>query len=113
MGRPSRRLWLALASAAILALAVVAAASAHIERASYWPKPAGDSSVKPTAGGKVPNARSLYTALQKKPPGTTRIVCTGRVPSVKRSPPTAAAVSTEKTGSREKISAARVAEVYF
>jgi hypothetical protein len=84
MGRPSVRLRLALALAAVVALAVVAAASAHIERASYWPDPAPDTSVSPAAGGKVPAVRSLYTALQKKPPGATHVVCQGKVPSTKR-----------------------------
>ncbi len=40
-------------------------ASAHIERASYWPDP---------AGGKVPKAKSLASALVK-PKGKTRVVC--------------------------------------
>ena len=63
---------------------LVAQASAHIERASYWPDPAPDSSVTPATGGKVPTVRSLYTALQRKPPGATRVVCQGTVPSAKR-----------------------------
>jgi Right handed beta helix region len=50
-------------------------ASAHIERASYWPDPAPDTSVNPPAGGAVPAVRSLYTALDPKPPGDTRVVC--------------------------------------
>lgn len=63
---------------------VVAQASAHIERASYWPDPAPDTSVKPATGGKVPVTRNLFTALQKKLPGATRVVCQGRVPNGKR-----------------------------
>jgi hypothetical protein len=62
-----------LASAASLALA--ASASAHVERPSYWPDPAPDTSVKPAAGGRVPKIRSLASALDKKLPGETRVVC--------------------------------------
>ena len=40
-------------AALVVALAIVVAASAHIERASYWPDPAPDNSVSPPAGGKV------------------------------------------------------------
>jgi Right handed beta helix region len=65
--------------ALVLGLAALGAlpglASAHIERASYWPDPAPDSSVNPPAGGAVPAVRSLYTALDTKPPGDTRVVC--------------------------------------
>jgi len=35
----------------------------HIERASYWPLPGADCSVDPCAGGAVPTARSLDSAL--------------------------------------------------
>jgi hypothetical protein len=38
-------------------------ALAHIERASYWPNPAPDCSVTPCAGGEVPTARSLASAV--------------------------------------------------
>src|SRR5262245_33335505 len=54
---------------------VPAFALAHVERSSYWPDPAPDTSVSPPAGGAVPKARSLASALKKKPPGTTRVVC--------------------------------------
>src|SRR2546421_4107761 len=84
MGGLTTRVRVALALTAVLVLAVVAAASAHIERASYWPDPRPDNSVNPPAGGKVPTVRNLYTALQTKPPGTTRVVCQGGIPSVKR-----------------------------
>lgn len=53
----------------------VSAASAHVERPSYWPNPAPDCSVKPCAGGKVPTARTLSSALNKALPGNTRVVC--------------------------------------
>jgi hypothetical protein len=58
-------------------LVAAPAALAHIERASYWPDPAVDKSVKGGTGGKVPKTRSLFTALDKKPPGKTRVVCQG------------------------------------
>jgi hypothetical protein len=67
-----------LAVASLVALAVVlvpAIAFGHIERASYWPDPGPDTSVKPAAGGSVPAVRDLYSALKQGKPGTTRIVC--------------------------------------
>jgi hypothetical protein len=64
------------------AVLVAASASAHVERSSYWPDPAPDTSIRPAAGGKVPKARSLFTALKRKPPGATRVVC--RPGSLKR-----------------------------
>jgi hypothetical protein len=70
-----------LVASAALAVAIVVAvttASAHIERASYWPDPAPDTSVSPPAGGDVPKARSLFSALRKPPPGRTRVVCQGK-----------------------------------
>jgi hypothetical protein len=69
---------------AITAIAVLipAFAFAHIERASYWPDPGPDNSVKPSAGGKVPAVRKIFSALDKKKPGTTRVVCQ-RMPSKK------------------------------
>jgi hypothetical protein len=69
---------------AIAAVAVMlpALAFAHIERASYWPNPGSDTSVKPAAGGSVPAVRKLFSALNKKKPGTTRVVCQ-RMPSKK------------------------------
>jgi hypothetical protein len=50
-------------------------ASAHIERASYWPDPAPDCSINPCAGGAVPTARSLSSAVSKGGVGVTRVVC--------------------------------------
>ena len=67
---------------AAVAIAIfVAQAGAHVERATYWPNPAADTSVTPPAGGEVPAARSLFTALDERPPGTTRVVCQGGGPS--------------------------------
>jgi Right handed beta helix region len=54
-------------------LALPAAALAHVERPSYWPDPAADTGVTPAAGGEVPVARSLDTALTG--PDETRVVC--------------------------------------
>jgi len=68
---------LALLVALISVIAGATVASAHIERASYWPNPAPDKSVSPPAGGKVPKVRSLASALDRKPPGKTRVVCQG------------------------------------
>src|SRR5690349_15491099 len=59
---------------ALSALAPVAA-QAHVERPSYWPDPAPDCSVKPCAGGAVPKARTLASALDRKAVGDTRVVC--------------------------------------
>src|SRR5712692_6216118 len=63
------------AAALICALVVPALASAHIERASYWPDPAADCSVNPCAGGQVPTVRSLASAVTTAGPGVTRVVC--------------------------------------
>jgi hypothetical protein len=52
-----------------------AAASAHIERPAYWPDPAADCSISPCAGGKVPKARSLSSALKPSRTSKTRVVC--------------------------------------
>jgi Right handed beta helix region len=67
---------------ALVAVLVPAVAFAHVERASYWPDPAPDTSVKPPAGGSVPAVRGLYSALNKKKPGKTLVVCQ-QVPSKK------------------------------
>jgi hypothetical protein len=67
-----------LSTVAVLTLAmsvVTTAAFGHVERSSYWPDPAPDRSVKPAAGGKVPKARSLASALRAKARGDTRVVC--------------------------------------
>lgn len=79
----ARKLSLAV-GIALLAVLIPALAYAHVERASYWPNPAADTSVSPPTGGKVPAARSLLTALKKSPPGRTRVVCQGTVPSTKK-----------------------------
>ncbi len=63
-------------------LVTAPAAFAHIERASYWPSPgAQDAGGQPT-GGAVPTERPLFTALDEKPAGDTRVVCQGTVPKM-------------------------------
>jgi hypothetical protein len=64
-----------LLAVAILAVVPTPAAQAHVERPSYYPNPKADCSISPCAGGAVPKARSLRSALDRKPPGTTRVVC--------------------------------------
>jgi hypothetical protein len=59
----------------LASLALAAIASGHIERASYWPNPAPDRGVTPPAGGKVPEPRSLASALDRRARGQTRVVC--------------------------------------
>ncbi len=66
---------LAVLTLAVLALPAVA--SAHLERPSYWPDPAPDTAVSPPAGGKVPKARSLASAVSGRGPGEVRVVCKG------------------------------------
>ncbi len=78
-GSRRRRAAIAVAVAAAVGL-IPALASAHIERAAYWPDPAPDNSVSPPAGGAVPTYRGLFTALDAAPPGDTRVVCQGAVP---------------------------------
>jgi hypothetical protein len=64
----------AIAAAAGL-LFLPALAAAHIERPAYWPDPRPDQGVSPPAGGRVPTARTLSSALSESPPGKSRIVC--------------------------------------
>ena len=70
-----RRTHAALAALVFAALLIPVLAMAHTERPSYWPNPAPDRKVKPAAGGKVPKARSLASALRRSRPGVTRVVC--------------------------------------
>jgi hypothetical protein len=79
--RRGRNVALAIAIAAVAVL-VPAFAIAHVERASYWPDPGPDTSVKPAAGGQVPAVRKLFSSLKKKKPGKTRVVC-AQMPSKK------------------------------
>ena len=67
---------LSIIASLTLAMAVATAtAFGHVERSSYWPDPAPDKTVKPAAGGKIPKARTLASALRAKPRGKTRVVC--------------------------------------
>ena len=59
----------------VFVVVVPPSALSHVERSSYWPNPAPDTSVKPAAGGKVPQARSLRSALNRRARGNTRVVC--------------------------------------
>ena len=61
----------------LAALALPALATAHLERPSYWPDPRPDRSVTPAAGGEVPDARSLGSAVTGAGPGQVRVVCKG------------------------------------
>ncbi len=63
-----RRLFTVLAAMTALLALVTGVAVAHVERSSYWPNPAPDRSVKPAAGGKVPKARGLASALNRRAP---------------------------------------------
>src|SRR3954454_23712173 len=60
---------------ATLTLLLATSASAHIERASYWPDPKPDMASGVSTGGKVPQAKTLASAVAKGQKGTTRVVC--------------------------------------
>src|SRR3954447_10586565 len=71
--------------AAVGLLLIAAVAAAHVERTAYWPDPRPDAAVTPPAGGQVPHARSLASALKKNQVGETRVVCKRNTPArVKR-----------------------------
>src|SRR5687767_6964287 len=61
-----------------IALSLPAAAWAHLERPSYWPDPSPDKSVDPPAGGAVPVARGLPSAVHGNGPGDVLVVCKGK-----------------------------------
>ena len=63
--------------ATVLGLVVPGVATAHLERPSYWPDPSPDTSVNPPAGGAVPTARTLESAVTGEGPGQVRVVCKG------------------------------------
>src|SRR3712207_4610059 len=71
----SRMLRTGLVAMTAVAVGLPTLASAHVERPSYWPDPAPDTSITPATGGKGPKARSLPPALKSKTPGKTRVVC--------------------------------------
>jgi hypothetical protein len=64
-----------VAALVIGALALPAAASAHLERPSYWPDPGVDMADGVPTGGAVPTARSLPSAVSGAGPGEVRVVC--------------------------------------
>ena len=63
--------------AVAIAMGLTGSAVAHVERPSYWPDPAPDTSISPPTGGKVPKVRTLRSALRERRPGETRVVCKG------------------------------------
>ncbi|MDX6671429.1 MAG: hypothetical protein QOI91_1792 [Solirubrobacteraceae bacterium] len=76
--RQRSNVWRLVLGMLVAGLAVPASAAAHLERPSYWPDPAPDTSVSPPAGGAVPAARTLQSAIARKGPGRVRVVCQGR-----------------------------------
>jgi hypothetical protein len=71
--RARRAAWLA----PLVLLAVPGLSLAHPERPSYWPNPRPDGSISPPAGGEVPQARSLASAVTGNGPGDVKVVCKG------------------------------------
>src|ERR687895_539884 len=71
----ARRLLIVLATMTALVAIATGVAVGHVERSSYWPDPAPDTSVTPAAGGKVPKARGLASALRRRARGDTYVVC--------------------------------------
>jgi Right handed beta helix region len=76
-GRSCKRRALFATAAGVAALAAPGLALAHLERPSYWPDPAPDTSVSPPAGGEVPTPRSLRSAVTGAGPGDVLVVCKG------------------------------------
>jgi hypothetical protein len=72
---PGRRNRLVAAIVIVAAMVVPAAASAHLERPSYWPDPDSEMVGGVPAGGAVPEARSLASAVTGQGPGDVRVVC--------------------------------------
>lgn len=70
-----KRSLMVLGLALAMLFGMAQAAQAHVERPSYWPDPAPDCSISPCAGGAVPKARSLASALDRSKPGRTLVVC--------------------------------------
>src|SRR5262245_10529891 len=73
----SRRLLSWVMATAVAMLTLPAIAIAHLERPSYWPDPSPDTGVSPAAGGAVPEARSLASAVTGAGPGDVLVVCKG------------------------------------
>ena len=70
-----RRVVLVVVVAFLWVLLPSVAAEAHVERPSYWPDPKPDCSISPCAGGEVPDAKTLASALDEGAVGDTRVVC--------------------------------------
>ena len=64
-----------LVAVGIVAMALPAVSSGHLERPSYWPDPTVDDAGGQPTGGKVPEARSLSSAVTGQGPGDVRVVC--------------------------------------
>ena len=94
----SRGRWAAFLVTLVL-LALPGLAFAHPERPSYWPDPAPDRSVSPPAGGKVPTARSLASAVTGNGPGDVNVVCKGTGERVARRSRAVAAARPRPTAS--------------
>ncbi|MGN6721475.1 MAG: right-handed parallel beta-helix repeat-containing protein [Marmoricola sp.] len=78
MNRSRTRTSIAAALVAVVTTVLVLvapAAFAHVERPSYWPNPQPDCTISPCAGGAVPVARSLASALTPPSGTTVRVVC--------------------------------------
>jgi Right handed beta helix region len=71
----TRRLLTVLATMIALLALATGIAVAHVERSSYWPDPTADTTVRPAAGGKVPKARGLAFALNRRARGDIYVVC--------------------------------------
>src|SRR5918998_4025298 len=71
----ARHLLTVLATTSVLLAIATGVAIGHVERSSYWPNPAADTSVRPAAGGKVPKARGLASSLNRRARGDTYVVC--------------------------------------
>jgi Right handed beta helix region len=71
----ARDLFTVLATTSVLLSIATSVAVGHVERSSYWPDPGADASVRPAAGGKVPKARGLASALRRRARGDTYVVC--------------------------------------
>ena len=72
MGKARGRGWLVGIGALVAALLMAGTAFGHLERPSYWPDPAADTSISPSAGGRVPTARSLQSAVTARKTSRTR-----------------------------------------
>ena len=70
-----RRVVLVVVASFVWVLLPTVAAEAHVERPSYWPDPKPDCSISPCAGGEVPDAKTLASALDEGAVGDTRVVC--------------------------------------